>query len=161
MGPGWDFDYETFIPEEYYPKEGYGWNAQNKFCWRGFDNTGYYFYFMCYDSQFVGKVQDFWSGFKSGESLKTDFAAYINGMVAKISLSQEFDEARWPYDSKYDATTQKNRNDNHDYTLPFLDPDAEEDAIRRMINSFNARVDWMDGKITDPDELTTSPNFKY
>ena len=154
MGPVWDFDYETFIPEEYYPKEGSGWSAQHKFCWRGFDNTGYYYYFMCHDPQFVQKVKTFWSSFKSGESLKTDFATYINSMVAKISLSQKFDEARWP------GSSQTNRNDNHDYTLPFLDPDPDtEDAIKRMINSFNDRVDWMDGKITTLS--TTDPDFKY
>ena len=144
MGPVWDFDYETFIPEEYYPKQGQGWNAQNKFCWRGFDNTGYYFYYMCKDSKFVKKVQDFWKDFKNEDELKTEFAAYINGMAAKISLSQQFDEARWP------GSSQTNRNDNHDYTLDFMNPDPQiEDAIKRMISSFNARVDWMTTQIAN------------
>lgn len=146
MGPVWDFDYETFIPEEYYPKDNW-WATSGTFKWRGFDNTGYYFYYMCQDSKFVKKVQDFWKDFKNEDELKTEFAAYINDMAAKISLSQKFDEARWPYDPE--KTSQTNRKDNHDYALPFLDPDAEEDAIRRMINSFNARVDWMTTQIAD------------
>lgn len=152
MGPIWDFDYETFIPEKYYPKEHY-YDQNGSFSWRGFDNQGYYFYYMCYDQQFVNAVKSFWRDFKSEESLKTEFAAYINQMAEKIRYSQYFDEKRWP------GSSQTNRNDNHDYTLDFLNPDKDEDAIRRMINSFNARVDWMNDKITNL--TTTSPHFEY
>lgn len=137
MGPVWDFDYLTFTP-----KPTYG-----SFSWKGFDSKKYYYYFLCADQQFVDRIKDLWSLYK------TDFANlpnYIDEMVARISLSQEFDEARWPYDSQYDNTTQKNRNDNKDYGLSY------EAAITRMKQSFVDRFDWLDDKIINL--TTTSPS---
>ena len=137
MGPVWDFDYLTFTP-----KPTYG-----NFSWKGYDSKKYYYYFMSHDQDFVDRIKSLWN------SRKTEFQKlpdYIDEMAAYLRLSQEFDEARWPYDSQYDNTTQKNRNDNKDYGLPFLvdDPNTE-DAIKRMKNSFNARFNWMDGKISN------------
>lgn len=139
MGPIWDFDYETFIPASYYSSWG-----SSGFKWRGFDNAGYYYHFLCYDQQFVDRIKALWN------SKKADFAAlttYIDTMAANISLSQKFDEEIWPFHNE------TNRNDNHDYTLSF------EDAIARMKTSFNAKLEWMDSKINSLSR--TSPTFKY
>ena len=142
MGPGWDFDYETFIPEEHYPLDGYGWNAQHKFCWRGFDKPGYYYYFLCANQDFVDEVKSIWNAKKGSFQSLTN---YIDTMVGKISLSQQFDEEKWPFHNE------ENRNDNHDYAGY-----SYEEAIDLMKNRFTSKFDWMDGKINN---LTpTSPS---
>lgn len=140
MGPVWDFDYLTFTP-----KPTYG-----NFSWKGFNNNKYYYYFLCADQQFVDRIQYLWSLYK------TDFAKlpdYITSMKTKLTESQKFDEARWPYDSQYDNTTQKNRNDNKDYSLSY------EAAITRMKDSFVSRYNWLDGKISSL--ITTNPSGPY
>ena len=123
MGPVWDFDYKTFTPVSDYGKV---------FTWRGFDNPGYYYYFLCHDDDFVNEVKRLW-GLKV-ETFST-LPAHINEMVTLISPSQGFDEILWPF--KYET----NRNDNGDYTLSF------SAAIDRMISSFNARISWMNLQI--------------
>ncbi len=141
MGPVWDFDYLTFTP-----KPTFG-----SFSWKGFDSKKYYYYFMCADQQFVDRIQYLWSIYK------TDFANlpdYIDEMVKKIGPSQEFDEARWPYNSQYDNTTQKNRNDNKDYGLSY------SAAIYRMKDSFTARFTWLDGQISSLIK-TTPKNYEW
>ena len=137
MGPVWDFDYETFIPSDYYSNSGYKW--------RGFDNHGFYYYFLCHDQDFVDRIKELWA------LRKSEFAklpAYIDEMVEKIALSQHFDEKMWPYDPSLES--QENRKDNHDYGLSY------PDAITRMINSFNSKLEWMDGEFEDLE--TTSPS---
>ncbi len=138
MGPGWDFDYETFIPYKWYDGRGY---AQS-YSWRGFDKTGYYYYFLCANQDFVDEVKSIWNDKKSSFLGLTN---YIDTMVGKISLSQQFDEEKWPF--QYE----ENRDDNHDYAGY-----SYEEAIDLMKNSFTSKFDWMDGKINN---LTpTSPS---
>ena len=135
MGPVWDFDYLTFTPK---PNNG-------NFSWKGYDSKKYYYYFLSADQEFVDRIKYLWSLYK------TEFANlpdYIDEMVAKIGPSQEFDEARWPYNSQYDQTTQKNRNDNKDYGLSY------PAAITRMKDSFTARYNWLDGKISNLTKTT-------
>ena len=125
MGPLWDFDYLTFTP-----------NTK----WRGFDSYQYYYYYLCHNQNFVNRIKYLWSLYK------TDFAGlsnYIEVMKGKLSESQKFDEAKWPYNSQYDQTTQKNRNDNKDYGLSY------EAAITRMKDSFEDRHGWLDNQIED------------
>ena len=123
MGPVWDFDYKTFTPVSDYGKV---------FTWRGFDNPGYYYYFLCHDDDFVNEIKRLWgSKVKAFQKLP----AHITDMVTLISPSQKFDEILWPF--KYET----NRNDNGDYTLSF------SAAIERMISSFNARISWMNLQI--------------
>lgn len=144
MGPVWDFDYLTFVPKE---DESYG----GTYSWRGFGNHGFYYYFLCHDQDFVDRIQELWA------LRKPEFAklpAYIDEMVEKIALSQHFDEKMWPYDPSLES--QKNRKDNHDYHLDFLNSEKEEDAIRRMKNSFNSKLLWMDEEITSL--TTTNPS---
>ena len=141
MGPIWDFDYETFIPASYY---GNSWGGSSSFTWRGFDKTGYYYYWLCHDPQFVQRIKELWNGKK--DVLK-GLTAYIDQMHNKILLSQQFDESIWP------GYTQTNRNDNHDYNLAF------PNAIVRMKDSFNDKFLWMDNKINSL--RTTNPTFKY
>ena len=145
MGPGWDFDYETFIPEEHYPLDGYGWNAQHKFCWRGFDKPGYYYYFLCANQDFVDEVKSIWNAKKGSFQSLTN---YIDTMVGKISLSQQFDEEKWPFHNE------ENRDDNHDYAGY-----SYEEAIDLMKNSFTSKFNWMDGEINSL--TTTNPSGRY
>lgn len=141
MGPGWDFDYETFIPYRWY--DGYG-NAKS-YRWRGFDKTGYYYYFLCANQDFVNEIKSIWNTKKSSFQSLTN---YIDTMVGKISLSQQFDEEKWPFHNE------ENRNDNHDYAGY-----SYEEAIELMKDSFTSKFVWMDGEINS---LTpTNPTGRY
>ena len=136
MGPIWDFDYQTFIPKNWYSDSG---NATS-YKWRGFDNTGYYYYWLCHDSQFVGKVKSLWSTLKTNTEGENGFKAYITQMASRISLSQQFDEEKWPFhDEKY-------RNDNHDFDLTELP--TYQDAVERLKDCFDSKVEWMNTQIT-------------
>ena len=141
MGPVWDFDYQTFIPARYY-------SNGNKYKWRGFDNTGYYYYYMCYDPQFVQTVKDLWNSKKSEFEGLTE---YIDEMAGKIGLSQQFDQQKWPFHNE------KNRNDNYDFDFTALP--TYLDAIERMKQSFTTKVQWMDDQINGL--TTTTPDFPY
>ena len=141
MGPGWDFDYETFIPYRWY--DGYG-NAKS-YRWRGFDKTGYYYYFLCANQDFVDEIKSIWNTKKSSFQSLTN---YIDTMVEKISLSQQFDAGKWPFHNE------ENRNDNHDYAGY-----SYEEAIELMKDSFTSKFVWMDGEINSL--TTTNPTGRY
>ncbi|MBR3388264.1 MAG: CotH kinase family protein [Bacteroidales bacterium] len=148
MGPGWDFDYETYIPEDYYPKKNF-WDSKGTYCWRGFDKTGYYYYYMCANSNFVRKVKQFWDANKeSFLDLATDNTGYIDKMVNKIRLSEQFDDKKWPYHGE------ENRNDNYDY-----DGFTFQQAIDLMKTSLRARYNWMNERLNAENGTltTTSP----
>lgn len=143
MGPGWDFDYETFISQDYIDQ-----NSDNG--WRGFAKTGYYYYYLCYDPSFVQRIKDLWN---LTMPKFQELPAHINKMATKISLSQQFDQELWPYAK---STDKARRNDNHDYyengdVVPF------QTAVERMITNFNARVNWMNTEIKSDSFTTTSP----
>lgn len=152
FGPGWDFDYETYIAQSYINKSG------TKDGWRGFTQTGYYYHYMRYNPKFVERIKTLWNDTDRKTAIQ-GLPAYINQMAGKISLSQQYDEDLWPYDPD-DSSTTENRNDNHDYydtwnrkVIPFTT------AISTMITNFNARVSWMDTKINALG--TTNPTFLY
>ena len=145
MGPGWDFDYETYIAQSYINQ-----NSNNYDGWRGFTRTGYYYHYLRYNADFVARIKTLWNSKMTAFQGLPD---YIDEMVEKIGLSQQFDEERWPY-----KTSQENRNDNHDYyenrkVVPYLT------AIDRMKTNFEARVSWMNSKINALG--TTNPSFTY
>ena len=137
MGPGWDFDYETFIPAKWYSNKTYQW--------RGFKQSGYYYYWLCYNSTFVARIKELWnSRMSSFQDVATDNTGYIDKMVEKIRLSQEFDAKKWPFN-----TDQENRNDNHDY----YDKDSGkyysyQEAIDLMKSSLTSRITWMNTQIS-------------
>lgn len=137
MGPIWDFDYETFISqsniERYFPTG-----------WRGFDNTGYYYHFLCYQPEFVARIKQLWN---EKESTFLGLTGYIDDMYDRIFLSQQFDEALWP------NWNSGNRRDNYDYSLSF------SAAVARMKECFLARVSWLHSKINALEP--TSPSFQY
>ena len=145
MGPGWDFDYETYIAQSYINQ-----NSNNGDGWRGFTRTGYYYHYLRYNADFVARIKTLWNSKMTAFQGLPD---YIDEMVEKIGLSQQFDEERWPY-----KTSQENRNDNHDFyenrkVVPYLT------AIDRMKTNFEARVSWMNSKINALG--TTNPSFTY
>ena len=138
MGPGWDFDYETFIPAKWY-------SSNKTYQWRGFKQSGYYYYWLCYNSTFVARIKELWnSRMSSFQDVATDNTGYIDKMVEKIRLSQEFDAKKWPFN-----TNQENRNDNHDY----YDEDSGkyysyQEAIDLMKSSLTSRITWMNTQIS-------------
>ena len=146
MGPVWDFDYETFIPDShitwYQDKNG----RPHRSKWRGFDRTDYYYHYLCYDKDFRERVQNLWNS-KAGETGEfSGFRDYIEGMSAYISLSQKFDDEMWPYignEHTSGSDPWSHQNNNYDYTLSF------DDAIETMISSFEARVQWLTVKLND------------
>ena len=111
---------------------------------------------MRYNAEFVNSVKALWNEKKGAFS---GLPGYIEEMADRISLSQAFDEELWPYKNE------ANRNDNHDYyegwwprgtVVPFTT------AVGRMIENFNARLQWMDAQInalgtTNPDFLFENP----
>ena len=153
MGPGWDFDYETYIPYKWYDGRGYA----KDYKWRGFDNSGYYYYFLCHNPYYVDRIKTIWNLKQDSFKGLTD---YIDGMVRKIGLSQQFDEALWRYDP--DPThwldNHDYRNDNHDYyedgdVVPF------QTAIARMKSSLTSKITWMNTQIQGLQE--TEPTSGY
>lgn len=150
MGPIWDFDYETFVAQSKIVD-----NSDNRNGWRGFTKTGYYYHYLCYNQDFVDRIVCLWNDKKEAFKLLT---GHIEEMAGKIGLSQQYDEALWPY-----KTSQKNRNDNGDYyengkVVPY------ETAISRMKTYFLARVGWISdqlGTVDNPVLTRTSPSFKY
>lgn len=146
MGPGWDFDYETFIPAK--------WYSNGQYQWRGFTQTGYYYHFLRHNQAFVDQVKALWnSKMSSFQDVATDNTGYIDKMVEKIRLSQEFDIARWEF-----SRSQENRNDNHD----FYDSGkyyTYQEAIDLMKSSLLSRITWMNTQIRGLG--TTSPTWTY
>lgn len=154
FGPGWDFDYETYIAQSEINK-----HSENG--WRGFTRTGYYYHYLRYDPDFVEKVKTIWNERKTAFS---SLPAHIQEMVGKISLSQQFDEGLWPYKGE------ENRNDNYDYYEGWYPRGALisfSTAISRMIRNFGDRLEWIDDRINGnetkgiPPLGTTDPEFSF
>lgn len=147
MGPVWDFDYETFIPYKWYD----GWGYARSYKWRGFENSGYYYYWLCADQQFVDNVKSIWSDLKT--TSEQALLEYIEEMVGLIGSSQQFDEKMWPHNS-----SQENWNDNHDYdsSIP-----TYRNAVDLMKSSFTTKVSWMDSQISNLTTTTFAKNRKW
>lgn len=148
MGPGWDFDYETFVSQSKIND-----NSNNRDGWRGFTKTGYYYHYLRYNADFVARIKTLWSSRVEAISGLPD---YIETMKGYIGLSQEFDEGKWSWNN---TPWGSNRRDNDDYNLTF------SDAVTRMKNNFTARVTWMDNRIMGKNGYTaiktTNPSFEY
>ena len=139
LGPGWDFDYETFIPERWYG---------GQYQWRGLTNSGYYYYFLCANASFVARIKELWTSKKAAFlDLATDNTGYIDQMVEKIRLSEQFDDNKWPYKGE------ENRNDNHDYAGY-----TYQQAIDLMKSSLRSKVDWMDKRLNSTNGTFTGTN---
>ena len=145
LGPGWDFDYETFIPKN--------WYSGGQYQWRGLTNSGYYYYFLCANASFVARIKELWTSKKAAFlDLATDNTGYIDQMVEKIRLSEQFDNEKWPYKGE------ENRNDNHDYAGY-----TYQQAIDLMKSSLRSKVNWMDTRLnsTNGTFTGTNPSFPY
>ncbi len=153
MGPGWDFDYETFISQS-------NINSNSVNGWRGFTRTGYYYHYLCYNQDFVDQVKSLWTSRKdSFLDVATDNTGYIDKMVEKIRLSQQFDAEKWPY-----KTSQENRNDNYDFYNRWTGKYYSfQEAISSMKTNFKARVSWMHERLntTNGTFSRTSPSFTF
>jgi hypothetical protein len=113
MGPVWDFDYGVFVPRNQ---------------WIGFNNSNYYYTWMCKDPEFVARLKELWEQKKDTFLQLTD---YIDDMAKIIRLSEKFNTDMWGYN----GTDQSQNGDNN------LDFDQ---AIERIKKGFKDKVDWMD-----------------
>ena len=120
MGPVWDFDYLTFVPSR----------ADQ---WAGANRSGYYYVSLCKDPIFRARLLVLWDLFK--ENL-TGFEAYVRSMASTISMSEEFNTTMWGYSG---LEQDQNKDNEMDFTT----------AINTMINAFNAKKSWMDGKFVE------------
>ena len=148
MGPGWDFDYETFVSQSKIND-----NSNNRDGWRGFTKTGYYYHYLRYNADFVARIKTLWN---SKVDALSGLPTYIETMKGYIGLSQQFDEGKWSWDN---LPYLSNRKDNFDYNISF------PAAITRMKENFTARVTWMDNRINGKNGQTaigrTDPNFIF
>ena len=117
MGPVWDFDYLTFMPER-----------DSK--WAGADQSGYYYKSLIKDSVFKERLRELWSDYQDNIA---GFDSYIDLMADKIALSEQFNTAMWGY-----SNTSQDQGQNKDNELSF------EDAVSLMKTAFAGKKSWMD-----------------
>lgn len=120
MGPVWDFDYLTFMPSR---------SEQ----WVGAYQSGYYFKSLCNDPVFRARLIELWALYSTNIA---GFETYIRSMAGKISLSEEFNTAMWGYTG---LEQDQNKDNEQDFAT----------AINTMINAFNIKKGFMDGKLVE------------
>ena len=137
-GPGWDFDWCTFVPQD---KMGQGGQAsssagkvQNYFSMR---YTMYYQY-LFNDSEFTALVKERWAALKP----KMDTAlAFLDERAALITLSDSYNYEMWPLEGK---------EPNGYYGFPNSDEDMSfAEAIATMRSSLEARINWLNTQINN------------
>ncbi len=137
-GPGWDFDWCTFVPQN---KMGQGGQAsssagkvQNYFSMR---YTMYYQYLFS-DSEFTALVKERWAALKP----KMDTAlAFLDERAALITLSDSYNYEMWPLEGK---------EPNGYYGFPNSDEDMSfAEAIATMRSSLEARINWLNTQINN------------
>lgn len=120
MGPVWDFDYLTFMP-----------SRSSK--WVGAYQSGYYYKSLCKDSVFRARLIELWSLYSANIA---GFEAYVRSMANKISLSEKFNTTMWGYTG---LEQDQNKDNEQDFAT----------AIDTMINAFNIKKGFMDGKFVE------------
>ena len=138
FGPGWDFDYHTFMPsrssgwigltahkEEQQQGWGWGWGWTTP-------NDDYYFYFLLKDSKFKNRLKERWNAQKDTFKQLTE---YIDSMAVVLRDSESANYAVWG------TINNPNGDENEDQTLSF------QNAINRMKDGFLQRWKWMDENI--------------
>ena len=135
FGPGWDFDYHTFMPsrssgwigltahKEQQQGWGWGWTTPN---------DDYYFYFLLKDSKFKNRLKERWNAQKDTFKQLTE---YIDSMAVVLRDSESANYAVWG------AINNPNGDENEDQSLSF------QNAINRMKDGFLQRWKWMDENI--------------
>ena len=140
FGPGWDFDYHTFMPSRSTGwvgltahKEqqqggwgGWGWNDQQ--------NDDYYFYFLLKDSKFRKRLQERWNAQKGTFRQLTE---YVDSMAVVLRDSETANYAVWG------AINNPNGDENEDKDLSF------QEAVDKLKEGFLMRWSWMDQNIPE------------
>lgn len=134
MGPVWDFDYLTF-----YDKSGRP-SRSNK--WVGVAESNYYYYYFTQDPVFRARIYELWTAYKP--VIKDAMLTYIDGMKGKLELSEPFNTDMWGYNG-----TDQNQNGDNGYGFA--------KAVSEMQKAFTAKLNFMDGKIT---ENATANNYR-
>ena len=136
FGPGWDFDYHTYMPSRssgwigltaHKEQQQGGWGG-----WNNQQNDDYYFYFLLKDSKFKKRLQERWNAQKGTFKQLTE---YIDSMAVVLRDSEAANYAVWG------AINNPNGDENEDQNLTF------QNAINRMKDGFLKRWDWMDKNI--------------
>ena len=142
FGPGWDFDYHTYMPSrssgwigltahKEQQQGGWPWGGGWGGGW-GNQNDDYYFYFLLKDPKFKKRLQERWNAQKGTFKQLTE---YIDSMAVVLRDSEAANYAVWG------AINNPNGDENEDQNLTF------QNAINRMKDGFLKRWDWMDKNI--------------
>lgn len=140
-GPGWDYDWGTFIPASYIGDSRYGevsstaGKIQNKYTMR---YTMWYQY-LFNDPAFVEVVKARWA--ENYPKFQTSLT-YLDQQAAVVKASDEYNHAMWPIEGMI-------VNQWYSYGFPNQDEDLEFDAaIAQMRTSLQARLEWLNSEIS-------------
>ena len=117
MGPVWDFDYLTFVP-----------NRSSS--WVGVNKSGYYYYYLRNNKAFCDMVRELWESYR--EKIDTEFATHIDDLADLIRTSEVFNTTMWGY-----SNTSQDQGQNGDNTLGF------QAAVDRMKEAFSTKYTYM------------------
>ena len=117
MGPVWDFDYLTFVP-----------NRSNS--WVGVNKSGYYYYYLRNNKAFCDKTRELWESYRG--NIDTEFADHIDELADLIRTSEVFNTTMWGY-----SNTSQDQGQNGDNTLGF------QAAVDRMKEAFSKKYNYM------------------
>lgn len=116
-GPVWDFDWKTLVPYKVST-----WTAK----------TDIYYARLFSDPQFVALVKERWAMHKPKFDTVPE---YIRAVAAKIKASNEKNYRMWPLAAHRSGST------NGDQKLSY------DDAVERLIDSYIAKLSWLDTQI--------------
>ena len=138
FGPGWDFDYHTFMPSRstgwvgltaHKEQQQGGWGG-----WNNQQNDDYYFYFLLKDSKFKKRLQERWNAQKGTFKQLTE---YVDSMAVVLRDSETANYAVWG------PINNPNGDENEDKDLSF------QEAVDRLKEGFLMRWSWMDQNIPE------------
>lgn len=124
MGPVWDFDWGTYIP-------------QNKFVVldRSDGLKCIYYDRLFQDTEFKKRVKERWNLLESGFREIPD---YIQSEAERIRMSESMNHAMWPITEDVIGYFP-----NGDETMTF------DNAVKRMKEAYEGKLDWMDNTINN------------
>ena len=138
FGPGWDFDYHTFMPSRstgwvgltaHKEQQQGGWGG-----WNNQQNDDYYFYFLLKDPKFKKRLQERWNAQKGTFKQLTE---YVDSMAVVLRDSETANYAVWG------PINNPNGDENEDKDLSF------QEAVDRLKEGFLMRWSWMDQNIPE------------
>lgn len=132
-GPGWDFDYHTYMPSRSTGWIGLNAHKENSggWGWGYTPNDDYYYYFMLKDPKFKERLVERWNEQKA--TFK-ELTVYIDSMADYLRESEAANYKVWGAIKNY-------TDENEDQTLSF------QNAIEKMKKGFLQRWEWINNNI--------------